>query len=99
MVTVSRRDLWTKVPCPSASETPEGVKDGGEMADRMTPADRCDRCGSEAYFMAMKDDLHPLLFCVHHGRNFQDRLVQGGWEILDESERIEAKESRVSSNA
>jgi len=96
---VSRRDLWKKVPCPSASETPEGVKDGGEMADRMTPADRCDRCGSEAYFMAMKGDLHPLLFCVHHGRNFQDRLVQGGWEILDESERIEAKESRVSSNA
>jgi len=69
------------------------------MADRMNPADRCDRCGSEAYFMAIKEDLHPLLFCVHHGREYQTKLISTGFEILDESARIEAKESRVSSNA
>ena len=70
------------------------------MSDRMSPTDRCDRCGSEAYFMAIKDDLHPLLFCVHHRREYEDRLTDTGWEILDESARIEAKESRrVSSNA
>ncbi len=49
--------------------------------------------------MAIKDDLHPLLFCVHHGRGNRERLIDSGWDILDESERIEAKESRVSSNA
>lgn len=42
--------------------------------------------------MAMKDDHHPLLFCVHHGRTYAPRLIQTGWDILDESARIEEKE-------
>jgi len=90
---------WKRVSCPKASEPHEGVKDGGEMDQRMNSTDRCDRCGSEAYFMALKDDKHPLLFCVHHGRKHQDHLVNAGWDILDESERIEKKESRASANA
>lgn len=94
-----RHSNWVKASCPSASEPHEGVKDGGVMTQRMTKADRCDQCGSEAFFMAMKDDLHPLLFCVHHGRKHQTKLIHQGWDILDESERIEATESRASANA
>jgi hypothetical protein len=64
----------------------------------MTKSDRCDRCGSEAFYLAIKDDLHPLLFCAHHGRNLQDALIAQGWEILDESHRID-KRREVSANA
>jgi len=85
--------------CQTPTESHEGVTEGGPVATRLSKTDRCDRCGSEAYFMAIKDDLHPLLFCVHHGREYTAGLVDTGWEILDESERIHQKESRVSSNA
>jgi hypothetical protein len=61
------------------------------MTTRMTKADRCDRCGSEAFFLAIKDDLHPLLFCAHHGRKYMDQMISQGWEILDESHRIDKK--------
>ena len=61
------------------------------MATRLSKQDRCDRCGSEAFYLAIKDDRHPLLFCAHHGRMFFDSLVAQGWEILDETHRINVK--------
>jgi hypothetical protein len=66
------------------------------MATRMTKADRCDRCGSEAFYLAMKGDQH-LLFCAHHGRKFEERLIDTGWEILDESHRINVQPSESAS--
>lgn len=57
------------------------------MTQRMTKADRCDRCGAEAFFLALKGTSH-LLFCDHHGRYHAPALIHQGWEILDESHRL-----------
>jgi len=62
------------------------------MANRMSKSDRCDRCNSEAFFLAIKGKKH-LLFCAHHGRMHQEKLIADGWEILDESHRINIKPS------
>jgi len=61
------------------------------MTKRMTKADRCDRCGAEAFFLAMRGSAH-LLFCNHHGRFHAPALIHQGWEILDESHRLTESE-------
>lgn len=49
--------------------------------------DRCDRCGAQAYTMAVRDDVAAeLLFCVHHRRENSDRLEEDGWTIIDDYE-------------
>lgn len=53
----------------------------------LTPNDRCDKCGAQAYMLATLDD-GDLLFCAHHAAKFRDTLVAAGAEILDETERL-----------
>jgi len=86
---------WTKKSCQTLPESTEGVTEGGRMTTRLTKVDRCDRCGSEAYLMAIKDDLHPLMFCAHHGRKHEASLTDSGWEILDESHRLISREKQT----
>ena len=45
--------------------------------------DRCDRCGSRAYLVAMKGKFE-LMFCAHHGTEFVTGLKSDGWDIHDE---------------
>jgi hypothetical protein len=59
--------------------------------------DRCDRCGAQAFYLAMKGDAD-LLFCGHHGKRHFDALIVQGWEINDETASINNKPS-VSANA
>lgn len=41
---------------------------------------RCDRCGSQAYHAATKNE-HELLFCAHHLNKFHNALLADSWEI------------------
>ena len=54
----------------------------------MTSADRCDRCGAQAYVRATLANGGELLFCAHHGREHAERLTQVDAVIHDETDRL-----------
>ena len=58
------------------------------LATPLTSADRCDRCGAQAYVRARLESGLELLFCAHHGREHQAKLADMAAEIQDESERL-----------
>ena len=58
----------------------------------LTHADRCDRCGAQAFFRAVLAN-GELLFCAHHGREYADRLAAVALELQDGSAAINAKPS------
>lgn len=55
----------------------------------LTAADRCDRCGAQAYIRAELNSGGELLFCAHHGREHADKLRNVALAIHDESERLD----------
>jgi uncharacterized Zn finger protein (UPF0148 family) len=57
------------------------------LAPLLTAADRCDRCGAQAYVRARLHAGGELLFCAHHGREHLPKLREHA-EIHDESERL-----------
>ncbi|HET7761324.1 MAG TPA: hypothetical protein VFL46_03120 [Phycicoccus sp.] len=57
------------------------------LAPTLTAADRCDRCGAQAYVRVRMHAGGELLFCAHHGREHAPALA-GQAEIHDESERL-----------
>lgn len=54
----------------------------------MTSADRCDRCGAQAYVRATLPNGGELLFCGHHGREHAPRLGEMDAHIQDETDRL-----------
>ena len=56
----------------------------------LVTADRCDRCGAQAYMQAIKDKLE-LLFCGHHGRHHSPALVNNDWIVLDSTHKLNKK--------
>lgn len=54
----------------------------------LTAADRCDRCGAQAYVRAVLAGGGDLLFCAHHGRKYSASLRAGGADIYDETDRL-----------
>jgi len=60
------------------------VIEGAEL----TAADRCDRCGAQAYVRVTLNSGFELLFCAHHGKEHADKLRQVALTIHDETERI-----------
>ncbi|WP_448630409.1 DUF7455 domain-containing protein [Cellulomonas soli] len=57
----------------------------------LTRQDRCDRCGAQAFVRATlpaADGLE-LLFCGHHFRAHELKLVAAGATIVDERHRID----------
>jgi hypothetical protein len=57
------------------------------LAPSLTAADRCDRCGAQAYVRARLHAGGELLFCAHHGREHLPKLREHA-DIQDESERL-----------
>ena len=51
-------------------------------------ADRCDRCGAQAYLRVTLASGGELLFCAHHGRAHSDKLKQVALKIQDETSRL-----------
>jgi hypothetical protein len=54
----------------------------------LTAADRCDRCGAQAYIRVELGSGGELLFCAHHGRAHEDKLRDVASTIHDETERL-----------
>ena len=57
------------------------------LAPSLTAADRCDRCGAQAYVRASLHGGGELLFCAHHGREHLPKLREHA-DIHDESDRL-----------
>lgn len=56
--------------------------------EHLTAADRCDRCGAQAYLRVTLASGGELLFCKHHARMHADKLKQVALHIHDESAQI-----------
>lgn len=54
----------------------------------LTAADRCDRCGAQAYVRVLLPSCRELLFCVHHNRQHASALAEIAVEVQDETERL-----------
>lgn len=54
----------------------------------LSAADRCDRCGAQAYVRVTMASGYDLLFCAHHGKEHADKLKQVALTIHDETARI-----------
>jgi hypothetical protein len=59
-------------------------------ADRpaISAADRCDRCGAQAYVRVVLAGGGELLFCRHHYTEHEDKLKSVAIAVDDERERI-----------
>ena len=57
------------------------------LAPSLSAADRCDRCGAQAYVRARLHVGGELLFCAHHGREHLPKLREHA-DIQDETERL-----------
>jgi hypothetical protein len=57
-------------------------------AESLTAADRCDRCGAQAYLRVTLASGGELLFCSHHGRQYDHGLRKVAAEIHDETGRL-----------
>ena len=62
------------------------------LAPSLSAADRCDRCGAQAYIRARLVTGGELLFCAHHGREHLPQLQARASEIQDESSRLRAED-------
>jgi hypothetical protein len=58
------------------------------LASSLTAADRCDRCGAQAYVRVVLAGGAELLFCAHHGRVHGEALRRVAEEVQDESNRL-----------
>ena len=51
----------------------------------LTTADRCDRCGSQAYLRVTLASGGELLFCAHHAKEHAQALAKVAARIQDET--------------
>lgn len=58
----------------------------------LTGADRCDRCGAQAYVRAVLNVGGELLFCGHHARAVEDTLRPQTTVWQDETAKLHEQE-------
>lgn len=56
----------------------------------LTAADRCDRCGAQAYVRVTLEGGSQLLFCAHHNKTHAEKLKQVALRIQDETQRLQS---------
>lgn len=62
-------------------------------------ADRCDRCGAQAFFMFV-GKTGDLLTCGHHGREWMDALLAQGFVVaVDNTHTINQKNNSSSEDS
>lgn len=57
-------------------------------ASTLSAADRCDRCGAQAYLRVELQSGGELLFCAHHAREHADRLREIAANVQDETHKL-----------
>ena len=75
---------------PTATKSPVSTLSKNPHFKDLMPVDRCDRCGAQAYIQAVKGE-QDLLFCGHHGQSHAIILEANGWEINDQTFKINEK--------
>jgi hypothetical protein len=68
----------------------EGVQVLEQDLAPLAVADRCDRCGAQAFVRARLASGYELLFCGHHGRDAMAGLMEVGAAVRDDTSRIGA---------
>nr|WP_221633882.1 hypothetical protein [Nocardioides luti] len=61
----------------------------------LTAADRCDRCGAQAYLRVELQTGGELLFCAHHAREHGDKLREIAAHVIDETHKLGDKPAVV----
>jgi hypothetical protein len=56
----------------------------------LTSNDRCDSCGAQAYVQVFFED-SDLLFCAHHFKASEEKLVAISSRIYDETYKLDPK--------
>jgi hypothetical protein len=59
-------------------------------AAALSVADRCDRCGAQAFLRAVMPGGGELLFCAHHARAHEEKLRQVALDVTDETHRLKS---------
>ena len=54
----------------------------------LSAADRCDRCGAQAYLRVELQSGGELLFCAHHAREHGDKLKEIAATVQDETHKL-----------
>ena len=54
----------------------------------LSAADRCDRCGAQAYLRVQLHSGGELHFCAHHAREHGDKLREVAVALTDESHKL-----------
>ncbi|MBZ5733721.1 hypothetical protein K8Z61_04360 [Nocardioides sp. TRM66260-LWL] len=54
----------------------------------LTAADRCDRCGAQAYLRVELRSGGELLFCAHHAREHGDKIKELAITVVDETHKL-----------
>jgi hypothetical protein len=62
----------------------------------LTAADRCDRCGAQAYLRVELQTGGELLFCAHHAREHGDKLREVAVNVVDETHKLADRRTPVS---
>jgi hypothetical protein len=57
-------------------------------AAALTAADRCDRCGAQAYLRVELASGFELLFCAHHAREHSEKLREVAVTVVDETHKL-----------
>lgn len=60
---------------------------------QLTAADRCDRCGAQAYVRVLLNSGGELLFCAHHMRKHDDSIRKIASDIQDETSKLTESEN------
>lgn len=71
------------------SYRPDGKHDDRPDPGTLTAADRCDRCGAQAYLRVVLS-VGELLFCAHHARVHRDHILAVAVSVSDETRRLKA---------
>jgi hypothetical protein len=62
----------------------------GTTTEPLTVADRCDRCGAQAY-VRVQLTVGELLFCAHHAREHAPKFAELATFVQDETARLLAE--------
>jgi hypothetical protein len=54
----------------------------------LTAADRCDRCGAQAYLRVELQSGGELFFCAHHAREHGAALKEIAVALIDETDKL-----------